>query len=1122
MGNTPSAEAPGKGSRATQKLSKPRIGNPTTAGLLNTNGVSDIIHRPPSTAGRRISLPYNSTPAPSPRHPETENAVVDDLVASHEASPLAEDFSTRSLFQSDPQGALCQGGQGVAVVAGSSHGRRMSRTNSVYMGADEGYEQAQLGHAVSLPRNTSRSSVNYDLSSYEAKRLFNLVDASPFEDRPIASESQLQGGLSRQQSYTPAYHPSHSDATAPLPRTDSGTSLYTPMRRRSLMTPGVATRPALVDIVPPKIQTKPSPPPMASGDDHMESMGVRFLSVSHASFDPSLMPRAHTPCEADYKQTGAFKHGTLRITNGSPARTPAWEASDDELCSNSPPISLGRGGYFDAGSQTQEQHADPDSSPCPLSPTSASHLATVTGDREAALGLLPELKLTVSPLSIGEIQPGLSELQTTSKPTAIEDELFEDGSPEFGTEFLNLRLEYDAKSPSFSPSAPSAALDERKRKEINRSDSGIVTSPMSGVPHKTLSKADSGYSSSVSTRSSSSKHNGRREVDHFRNPEAVSPQYSTFEHVKVSSNISIPPRSATVGPLEVQPQSPSFDEPPPAVPEKDGQTKVLRRATTSFDDSCMPTRKSTLLPNRISASETPKLSLHSALNPNSPSPVSTLSVGNARKLGKLQRFLSGARAPLTVHVTHNLDKDISVPPVPREVREKMHERAGLSPNSIESSLGSKEAWKDDCQSTVVHNPSLNHEHDSTTRAAQIHDSSARTDQDKMRGFKSGFHIHSIGATITRAASSVMGKNPISRRSLLSRVKPDDVDANCLALGNPDMTTRNLSGTSQWHQEGSKSINSLSPPFTGERRRYGGQAATNGRSNSLSASIGDLNPRIYDDARRSSPASQSERHAIAFQKPSFPGQYSVSGTPPPVSMKTRSMGPLRVPPPIRPRSTPPTRSGALTLSRKPSREGIQSYPPYHYPTNPNHATLSRRSSQEGFYNYSTAQIQAFLNQPSPAPGAVSRGPGGITNPKYGMAPSREPSFDHSRRNSLASQTSHRSALSSGQPWPQYLPRDTPALKHRSSYDGYPFQTWQGYGQENGSHPPSRRNGQMYVSNHSSSQPVHYQPQQYQQHARYASHGHYRHHSLDHNGFPMPYRVLHSYNSPAYRGVPIWSG
>jgi hypothetical protein len=149
MGNTPSVEAPTKGSRATQKLSKPRTGNPATAGLLNPAGISDIIRRPSTTnTGRHLSLPYGSTFTPSPRHPGTGTGTttVEDLVTSIRDSTPG-DRSSRSLFRSDPsQVSLDQRSHSVGVVANSNRGwrRSRSRATSSYVGADEGLEQAQL------------------------------------------------------------------------------------------------------------------------------------------------------------------------------------------------------------------------------------------------------------------------------------------------------------------------------------------------------------------------------------------------------------------------------------------------------------------------------------------------------------------------------------------------------------------------------------------------------------------------------------------------------------------------------------------------------------------------------------------------------------------------------------------------------------------------------------------------------------------------------------------------------------------------------------------------------------------------------------------------------------------
>ncbi|KAI0096789.1 hypothetical protein GGR51DRAFT_492127 [Nemania sp. FL0031] len=1123
MGNTPSVEAPKKSSKAGQKLSKPRIGNPATAGLLSPGGVSDIIRPSPSTTTRRrFSLPYSSTSIPSPRHPETDQTALDDLAALYGASAPVEDCA-HPLFRPDPQ-TLHQGSQSGGVVASSSRSRRASRADSAYMGADEGYEQAQLDLAASSPRN-------YDFSSYEAKQLLNLVEATPFEDQSIASESQFPLALSRRQSYTTPYHPVHPDAATLLPRANSDASLYTPMRRRSLMTPGVATRPVPADLtIPPEIQTRHGLGPTLSRCDSPDSMEAGLLSVPHLTFDPSLLPRAHTPCETEYQQTGAFKHGTLRITNGSPAITPAWEASDDGLHAKSSITTMRQASYFDDGSQVEENQGEAVSDshqPIPsfLIPAPS---ATIDGDQGFALDFLPELKLSLSPFSINGIEPGSPELQTTSKHTAIEDELFEDGLPEFGAEVLNLRLDHDTQPQSSSPGAPPG---ERKQKVINRSDSGIVVSPTPTAPHKALSKADSGYSSSVSIRSLSSKRIAQQELSNPRNLEPISPQASAFENTDQSDKIPTRTNSITIGSLDSEFQTPAIDEPPPPVPEKDHSLKVQKVVTVLPDDSSTIAKDPSLVSNRTPADEAPQASHHSTVGLNDP-PASTANsnINTARKPGRLHRLLSGARVPLGVYTTHTLEKGAAVSNVSQVAKETLHEHAGVPPNPVENYLESLGVAKDGHKSATVNKRPTNHDQNQISR--DDGSSNMRTNQDKTGGFKSNFRIDSISSKLTRMASSVMAKNPIHKKSILTRTKPDANDTTSSAFDTPP---RAAHGTLLWNQGDNENMGSVSQPSTSAEDRYGRSAATTGRSNSLSI-VGASNAKIYDGTRHSSLLGQSEQHTIAFQKPSFQSQYLVSKTPPPVSMKTRNMGPLRVPPPIRPRSTPPVRSGAPTLSRKPSREGVQSYPPYNYPININHATMSQPPSQGNFYAYSAAQIQAYLNQP---PNMLSNGAirpssaqynvggyrdiGGIPNSKHNITPSWEPPYDHSRRNSLASQTSQRSAISNTQPWSHYTPYDQPTLRHRSSYDGYSFQTQQNYGQDNGPYPSlPHSSGQAYVSDPLRGQPMLSQSRQYQQHARYVSRGHLRHHSLDQYGYPTPYRVLHSYNSPAYRGVPIWSG
>lgn len=893
------------------------------------------------------------------------------------------------------------------------------------------------------------------------------------------------------------------------------------------MTPGLATRPAPADpIVPPEIQTEQDIPSTASRCYSPEPMRAGFLSIPHSSFNPSLIPRVHTPCETEYKQTGAFKHGTLRITNGSPARTPAWDSAENSLRAKSSLTSIGRGDYFGDEIQAEEkQVGDPDNSQGPFVTTSlaptASNPATVAGEQEATLGFLPELELTLTPFSISEIERISSELQATSKHTAVEDELFEDEPAEYGTEVLNVRVDHDAKSCYF---VPGASLSDGRQKAIDRSDSGIASDLTPAAPHKSLSKADSGYSSSVSIRSGSSKNKGQQEFSHYRNMRAASSRASAFDHANLSGNTSVQTKSTTVGTFEVQATSLSPDGPPPLISKKDSYTEMLKPVTALARDpealAGMPRPRS----DDISAGEAPESARPSAFSPNGSSTLtSNLSLGNARKAGRFQRLLNSAGAPLGINITHALNSEAKVSTVTRNAQGKLQEHAGVSTSShCEVTHTTGEIPK----STTFGKISILRGQDSATQTAKNNGSSTRIMPDYTHDTKSRtFHINTIGSRITRAASSVISKTPILKRPSFAKAKRGDQD------NSPVTAARCPSESSQWHSRGVGNINTVPLPSANVKEPFNERVFTTGRSNSLPAFEEGLNLRYHDDVRQNSLISQSEQHALYSQRPSFSPQYSASRTPPPVSMKTRNLGQFRVPPPIRARSTPPIAPETPTLSRKPSH-GVQSYPPHINSINSNYAA---RSSQENFYNYSTAQIQAFSNQPPQLPATSAlpysnnqynpvgyRTAGGVPNSKNSTATSWEPSSDHSRRNSLASQTSQRSLPNHPQPWSQYPPYDNLALRQRSSYDGSSYSIQQSYGQNNGTYLAlPLANGQMYVSDPLCRQPTPQQYRQPQQQAEYSPRGHLRHHSLDQQGSPVQYRVLHSYNSPAYRGVPIWS-
>ena len=163
-----------------------------------------------------------------------------------------------------------------------------------------------------------RTSWNYDMSSYEAKRLLNLVEEPDFEQTTVMSDRMKPLSVSEAtwKSSNPINIPEA--ASTNISRANSDLSLYTPVRRRSMMqTPGVATRTRTMP-APPKANFRHShpPTPSVSRQQSFDSIRSGVISMPPRMLDPDSMPRVVTPSEAGYQSIGAFKLGSLRIING--------------------------------------------------------------------------------------------------------------------------------------------------------------------------------------------------------------------------------------------------------------------------------------------------------------------------------------------------------------------------------------------------------------------------------------------------------------------------------------------------------------------------------------------------------------------------------------------------------------------------------------------------------------------------------------------------------------------------------------------------------------------------------------------------------------------------------------
>ena len=935
-------------------------------------------------------------------------------------------------------------------------------------------------------------------------------------------------------------NPSH-PPSAPITRASSEVSLYMPVRRRSIIqTPGVATRSNSTRDLPPlpPLHYRHSHPstPSISRKQSVESYrsGVVSMPPPRAQGLEDLEPRVMTPCEDKYLSIGAFKLGSLRITNGPPSpRTPDID-SDQGNEGSSAGQATAQDGYF---SRTQVPGSSIGAAASAQGPVLSPKFLSETSQ---------------SPLSSpARSQAPSRSLQTTSKATALDDQLFEDESqPEYSSiEVLDIRLDPNAKPPH-------AQLERDTGSGVSRTDSGFVStsSPASSeIPYKPLAKADSGYSSNVSLRSFQAK---SRVAD---NQSATS---SLEKHLSQSSAREAAPVSpegkSSWSQTELYPAPPERDSPPPPVPPKDfGRYSSVPR--TRFDNTAkqrvsMPS----LADNRTSSAKATRHSLNPLVTnspggkrgPASPesevrSPLSVgsstsdnsgsgLSIGGgSQKPGRLQRFLSGARRPAAgppaVHPTHAFEQG-SVPPVPQDVEHKLHDRADrFLPTAKRVTLNSRPSL--DTLKTIFSVGSLEVSLDAVTSLQTVPLAPEAES-------KEGLWKQTL-ASVPAFAAHVIPRKPITRKPVPVRhdSTKDQAQKSSDREGEVRGTPRAADGDapirSPEPSRRTMSLTFLSDRGLKLRRRVSDLSLTHSATYSVSPSA------THSATNLPSPALPSPvAKAMAVEN---------SRTPQPTNANTaRRPLSLRVPPPLRP----------VSLSRKTSRESIQSYPAMH--------TLASKPSMDSLYSHTSSQPGGGTGSVySSSPSGASMDPRrlqsfrGYHSPQSSPynSPDREEAQTDSSTGRRTPQTftatgSRRNSISSIQSEGGFHPHSVQAwqvrtaqqtLRHRASYDGYSSQrrlSSQYYG-----HPPSMSNGYSapvkpvaYDRHHGRGQldPAstwsrsqadaaagqRYQGGPYQPHV---PRGHHRNRSMGdrHGRGPNPpYRVLHSYNSPAYRHAPIW--
>ena len=952
-------------------------------------------------------------------------------------------------------------------------------------------------------------------------------------------------------------HPTPLPTSPRLSRANSDISLYAPVRRRSLIrTPGVATRaPSLSE------RGRRSTSNLASAGGHTRNTsfdpGPESISVLPKLPEPGQI-RAKTPSKFDYRQLGSMEFGSLRITNGVPSPASDRKRTIKDTAEVIPAESGGKkDAIMGAEARSEERTTGPKIvEPRPISaaitPITATFLKLESADpgtnNESSDIEKDELETFLPGLNFGSFslmgsEPLPSEiLQTTSKNTAIDDKLFDEESRSDTSQ----ADETDARDTENAQSRANGGKHNALSKTgtTTRPDSGFVSSPTSEISQKPFSKTDSGYSSNVSLRSLRNSKGPATDKElppcpvESSNPSMVKRSSSSASFL---GDLHLPsPRPISLESLSAS-SPPEREAPPPPPPPKDVRPFAPVAVPSMTKSASIPLLNASVLKAKSEkrSKHRPsflKMARNRANGPGSPNSIqlspalsnasgsNTLHRAAVQKPGPLRRLLSvtsrkGSRGSLGSLSFRN---------------------SGLSSNSRVSARAETPIFgkssKDSRQRTepgLSAMESVAGGESSQTAPAPPESSVTEGIIRRHRSFQS------IPATIVNVAASVLPSRKSLRRSLpSSAAESDDED-------DDDMTEVNepWSGTSSSESDApspedytrdSLMRNGFDPSFmamTSARDAYFSPAPSrapsraHSRTGSLASPSVDVRlAELYARSNTESPASFD--NSSASQNTSIPEHPYMHSSHP--LLRSRSVVQLRVPAPLRPHSTPSRlhRSQSQTFSLQANHEFTYSYPPA--------TSMGRSSFESGAPSHAA---QPYQRQP-----AASSQENEDSVPLNGLEklnfPPRGPGSHHSRTNSVSSQASsigvyvrsmsatpyseqQRRVLqrpSSANPHLKMSRQDTP-LRHRASYEGQASKARMGQSYR-------RQSPNLWTSTHYEQLQMQYggtafDPRQGWYPPYVPRSGHYRNRSMMSQGRSnAPYRVLHSYYSPAYRHVPIW--
>ncbi|PVH71287.1 hypothetical protein DL98DRAFT_107068 [Cadophora sp. DSE1049] len=699
MGNEQSVPAP---RRPPNKLSKPRTNNNSSANLLNTKSA------PPS---RRNSIISTSA---SPN--KSRFSLVPGLVPEDEKKKEEKQKKRRSLFRSKSAQPKSQYQDAESEVEDlpaepkTIDSRRWSRQPrarepATLESGDEGVE-APLEMRPPPPRKRVSLSQPYGHTNPRLSLVAELPSPRPEQ----ADTMQRLSGYEEEET-----------AHVAMSRTTSETNLYVPIRRRSLLQHGVATRTSYVE------EVRQSLPPQPRNVEEFQNYYYNPTKPTSSPLDqlaaltppPEFLPgpRVETPTEMDYGHIGAFKLGSLRIMNGAASPAPSLEPSlrraatmgqeEDYIMAGEVRRSTERG-HRPRHSQRSNTISVPQDnkkvpwvvraeSPLrqdiaemgegrPRTPLRETQLewgeeeqsplpAKSTESPTKSLELAHEYQqdLALSPFSFDNSPPVSPKLQVMSKHMAVEDDLF---APEPVTPVLSDRF----------PRSFDSAYEGGPPAKVVKGPRDITSKP--------LAKADSGYSSNVSLRSFKKDSSPAAVEEPPPTPpkdtvRVASSTYSEEWSSRVSSSTYTVASNGSESTLRAQrslpalpvemPEQPSRQ--PPPVPTKETRTKdIPALPIAQKPDLTYPTALSPHLV--VPPRETRRKSTPPNPRAHQESPASDVSSTSSRWTGKKlnKRPQSIQPEPVyTVQAFRSPSEQLRIPAPSIEARRKLEERVDQFP-----------------------------------------------------------------------------------------------------------------------------------------------------------------------------------------------------------------------------------------------------------------------------------------------------------------------------------------------------------------------------------------------------------------------------------------------------------